>query len=316
MGYAIETRDLVKKFGDFTAVNHLNLRIRKGEIYALLGPNGAGKTTTVRMIMGLLKPTSGEIFVDGISVVKYPEIAKKKIGYVPQFFSLYADLTVYENLDFYGRIYGLSREERVKRIRELLEIVELSAYKDFLAGNLSGGMKRRLSLAAALIHDPPILILDEPTAGVDPPLRRAFWRLFVDLKKEGKTILVTTHYMDEAEKADRIGLISRGKLVAEGTPRDIKRMVYGGDVVRIVFRSYDTVYRSIKELPTVMKIIDHKVIDKAREEIIVVVKDFGTSLPEITDFLKSSGAEPLLIEPVPVTLEDAFIALATRAKNV
>jgi len=314
MTFAIETRDLVKKFGNLTAVNHLNLRVRKGEIFALLGPNGAGKTTTVRMIMGLIKPTAGEIFVDGVSVIKYPEIAKKKIGYVPQFFSLYADLTVYENLDFYGRIYGLSREERVKRINELLRIVELSAYKDFLAGNLSGGMKRRLSLAAGLIHNPPILILDEPTAGVDPPLRRAFWKLFTDLKKEGKTILVTTHYMDEAEKADRIGLISRGRLIAEGSPRDIKRMVYGGDVVRIVLRSYDTVYERMRKLPVLVRILEHKAIDNSREEIVVVVKDFGTSLPEITEFLKTIGAEPLLIEPVPVTLEDAFIALTTRAQ--
>ena len=315
MSYAVETKNLVKRFGHFTAVNKLDLRIRYGEIYALLGPNGAGKTTTVRMIMGLLRPTMGEIYVDGVNVVRYPEKAKKRIGYVPQFFSLYEDLTVLENMDFYARIYELPRESRLKRINELLRIVELSRFKDFLAGNLSGGMKRRLSLAVALLHDPPILILDEPTAGVDPPLRRAFWRLFTDLKKEGKTILVTTHYMDEAEKADRIGLISRGRLIAEGTPRQIKRMVYGGDLVRIIYRSYDTVPNSIKELPFVIRILNYKKVDAAKEELVIVVKDFGSNTPEIADFLKRTGAEPLLIEPVPITLEDAFIALTTGVND-
>ncbi len=312
MDAMIVTRDLVKRFGSLVAVNHLNLKIRCGEIYALLGPNGAGKTTTVRMIMGLLKPTSGEIYVDGIDVVRYPDKAKRRIGYVPQFFSLYGDLTVLENLDFLGRIYGLAREERAKRIREILEVVELTKFRDFLAGNLSGGLKRRLSLATALIHDPPILILDEPTAGIDPPLRRAFWDLFTSLKKEGKTILVTTHYMDEAERADRIGLISLGQLIAEGTPLEIKRMVYGGDLMRIICRGTNSIMEELASLPKVIKILKRHRIGDRKEEIILVVKDFGSALPELTSFLRSHKMEPLLIEPVPVTLEDAFIILTSR----
>lgn len=318
--------DLVKKFGTITAVNGLNMDVYKGEIYALLGPNGAGKTTTVRMIMGLLKPTSGKIFVDNIDVIKHPNIVKSRVGYMPQFFSLYSDLTVFENLDFYGRIYGLPREYRIRRIKELMSIVEISEYKDVLAGNLSGGLKRRLGLAATLIHDPNLIILDEPTAGVDPPLRRAFWRLFLRLRDEGKTILVTTHYMDEAENADRIGLISQGKLRAVGTPREIKRMVYGGDLMRLIVKvkenGVDVDKNNIKLLKVnnndnrneVIDILKVNSLSDSRIELILLVKDFGSALPTVSSSLIKYGAELLLAEPVPITLEDAFIALTTGEK--
>ena len=312
----IVIRNLVKRFGTIVAVNHLNMDVYRGEIYALLGPNGAGKTTTVRMLMGLIKPSSGEIYVDGIDVVRKPHLVKKRVGYVPQFFSLYSDLTVVENLDFLGRIYGMTHEERRRRINELLKTVELTRHRDVLAGNLSGGLKRRLGLAAALIHDPKLLILDEPTAGVDPPLRRAFWRLFKDLKEAGKTILVTTHYMDEAEHADRIGLISAGKLRAVGTPREIKRMVHGGDLMRIVLRGIKRTDNNFLHLDHVMKILERRLLDDSKLEIIVVVRDFGSALPDITAHFSQKNVDVLLIEPVPITLEDAFIALTTGDSNV
>jgi len=312
----IVIRNLVKRFGTIVAVNHLSMDVYRGEIYALLGPNGAGKTTTVRMLMGLIEPSSGEIYVDGIDVVRKPHLVKKRVGYVPQFFSLYSDLTVVENLDFLGRIYGMTREKRRRRINELLKTVELTRHRDVLAGNLSGGLKRRLGLAAALIHDPKLLILDEPTAGVDPPLRRAFWRLFKDLKKAGKTILVTTHYMDEAEHADRIGLISAGKLRAVGTPREIKRMVHGGDLMRIVLRGIKRTDNNFLHLDHVMKILERRLLDDSKLEIIVVVRDFGSALPDITAHFSQKNVDVLLIEPVPITLEDAFIALTTGDSNV
>ena len=308
MDKIIVIRNLVKRFGTVVAVNGLNMDVYRGEIYALLGPNGAGKTTTVRMIMGLLKPTSGEIYVDGIDVVKNPSLVKKRVGYMPQFFSLYADLTVYENLDFLGRIYGLPREARKKRIKELLKIAELSRFKDTIAGNLSGGLKRRLGLAATLIHDPNLIILDEPTAGVDPPLRRAFWKLFLDLKKEGKTILVTTHYMDEAENADRIGLISAGQLRAVGTPREIKRMVHGGDLMRIILQGNADLDHLVNN-EFVIGVLDHRKLGDSKAEVILVVRDFGSALPVISSELNRKKINVLLIEPVPITLEDAFIAL-------
>jgi len=312
----IVIRNLVKRFGTIVAVNHLDMDVYRGEIYALLGPNGAGKTTTVRMLMGLIEPSSGEIYVDGIDVVRKPHLVKKRVGYVPQFFSLYSDLTVVENLDFLGRIYGMTHEERRRRINELLKTVELTRHRDVLAGNLSGGLKRRLGLAAALIHDPKLLILDEPTAGVDPPLRRAFWRLFKDLKEAGKTILVTTHYMDEAEHADRIGLISAGKLRAVGTPREIKRMVHGGDLMRIVLRGIKRTDNNFLHLDHVMKILERRLLDDSKLEIIVVVRDFGSALPDITAHFSQKNVDVLLIEPVPITLEDAFIALTTGDSNV
>ena len=309
MSYMVEIINLVKKFGNIVAVNGLNLEINKGEIFALLGPNGAGKTTTVRMIMGLLKPTRGKIFVDGIDISRNLSEAKKRIGYVPQFFSLYEDLTVLENLYFFGKIYDLPKNVINERIRELLEAVDLREHKDKLAGNLSGGLKRRLSFAVALLHDPKLLILDEPTAGIDPPLRRAFWKMFKALRNEGKTILVTTHYMDETEHADRIGLISRGQLVAIGTPAEIKRKVFDGDLIRIVFRGGKILTKL--NAPWLVRLLRRENTANGEQEVVLIVKELASVLPKIPIVLKKLGFEPILIEPVSVTLEDAFIALTS-----
>ena len=303
--YSIRTVNLWKIYSNgIQAVRGINLTVGVREIFGLLGPNGAGKTTTLRMIMGLLLPTRGKIYVWGRDVTKNPIIVRKYIGYVPQFFSLYSDLTVFENLKFYAKLYGLRSGEILERIKYVIDVVGIRRYKDVLAGNLSGGFKRRLELAAALIHDPPILILDEPTAGVDPPVRRGFWRLFRDLRNEGKIILVTTHYMDEAENCDRLALISYGEIIAEGKPREIKRMTYGGDVIRL--RVKNACMKALEGLPIRMLDIiegDNYV------EIRAIVDDYATRVPEIVESLRNKNIEVLLIEQVPVTLEDAFIKL-------
>lgn len=211
----VETRGLVKRYGKFTAVDNLDLRVKRGEIYGLLGPNGAGKTTTIKMLGGLLKLTDGVAYVTGRQVPDR-RIATD-IGYMPQETALYPGLTVHENVRFFGRVFGMGKREIEERERLLLEFINLSGWRDELVANLSGGMKHRVSLACALIHKPPLLLLDEPTVGVDPELRASFWDYFNEIKAEDRTILITTHYMDEASRCDRIGFMRNGGLIAEGT---------------------------------------------------------------------------------------------------
>ncbi len=215
----IETDELVKKFGDFTAVDRLSLRVRKGELYGLLGPNGAGKTTAVKVLCGLLKATGGDVRVLGMTVPDRSILPR--IGYMPQNLALYETLTVNENIALFGNIYGLSKAEILQRQKELLEVVDLADWGDSVVLELSGGMKHRASLACTLIHQPELLFLDEPTVGVDPELRASFWAYFDSMIARGVTVIITTHYMDEAARCDRVGLMRRGSLVAEGTPREI-----------------------------------------------------------------------------------------------
>ncbi|MEA1993666.1 MAG: ABC transporter ATP-binding protein [Euryarchaeota archaeon] len=215
----IETKNLTKKFGELTAVDSLSLKVKEGEIYGLLGPNGAGKTTTIKVLCDLLKATDGESYVLG---KKIPDKSTaQSIGYMPQVMALYVGLTVHQNMGFYGQIFGLKKDEILKREKELLEFVDLQGRRDELVANLSGGMKHRLSLACALIHEPKLLFLDEPTVGVDPELRVSFWGHFNELKSGGITLLITTHYMDEARHCDRIGFMRKGQLIAEGTPEEL-----------------------------------------------------------------------------------------------
>ncbi len=217
---AVETKNLTKKYGDFTAVNNLNLRVNRGEIYGLLGPNGAGKTTTIKMLCGLLMPTSGDAYV---LERKIPDkmCTAPFIGYMPQEIALYVGLTVHQNIEFYGKIFGLNKTKIEEREEELLKFIDLEEWRDELVGNLSGGMKHRVSLACTLIHDPKLLFLDEPTVGVDPELRVSFWNYFNELKDSGITILITTHYMDEARRCDRIGFMREGCLIGEGAPEEL-----------------------------------------------------------------------------------------------
>jgi len=219
--YAILTSHITKKFGDFTAVDDLELKVKKGEIYGLLGPNGAGKTTIIKMLANISNPTSGNAWILGERIPD-GDIASK-IGYMPQETGVYLGLTVDQNLRFYGRIFNLEKEEMEKREDELLKFVDMENWKHEMVENLSGGMKHRVSLACTLIHQPKLLFLDEPTVGVDPELRLSFWDYFNQLREKGVTILITTHYMDEARHCDRIGFMQRGHLIAEDTPTELLR---------------------------------------------------------------------------------------------
>jgi ABC-2 type transport system ATP-binding protein len=297
---AIEAENLTKRFGAFTAVDHINLRVRVGENFGLLGPNGAGKTTTIRMITGVIKPTEGSVRVFGIDVVKERDKAIRKIGYMPQRFSLYEDLTVEENLMLYGSLQGLRGQHLRERVNELMDRFYLREIRGRMAGRLSGGMKQRLSLAVALVHDPDLLILDEPTAGVDPPLRRRFWEHFKELNKEGKTILMTTHYMDEAENCDRLALMGGGRIIAEGTPREIKRKAVGGELVELRIDG-DLDLKGISGLKEVSKNSDGSYL--------LLVEDSSSFLPEVLRRAELAGVRVRSASPVFVSLEEAFIRL-------
>ncbi|MDY6795993.1 MAG: ABC transporter ATP-binding protein [Actinomycetota bacterium] len=217
--FSVETRNLVKRFGKFTAVDDLDLKVKRGEIYGLLGPNGAGKTTTIKILCGLLKVSSGDCYVLGEKIPS--RRAAFRIGYIPQETALYPGLSVHQNIQFFGGVFGLSRKKIGERESELLRFINLEEWDRELVENLSGGMKHRVSLACSMIHQPQLLFLDEPTVGVDPELRASFWEYFDQLKQSGVTILITTHYMDEASHCDRIGFMRRGRLIAEGRPEKI-----------------------------------------------------------------------------------------------
>ncbi|MBI1966999.1 MAG: ABC transporter ATP-binding protein [Gemmatimonadetes bacterium] len=224
---AVETRSLTRRFGDLTAVRDLTLRIAPGEVFGLLGPNGSGKTTTIRMLCGLLEPSGGTARVAGVEVTEAPEAIKQRIGYMAQQVGLYEDLTVGENLDFYGGIYGLKHAARGARLAEVVAFLNLESRLDQLAGHLSGGWKQRLALGCALLHRPNVLFLDEPTAGVDPAARRNFWQAIYGIAAQGTTVLLTTHYMDEAERCQRLAMLSRGHLIALGTSTEVAAQVGG-----------------------------------------------------------------------------------------
>ncbi len=225
--FAVELRNLTRKFDDFVAVDNVSLNVKPGMIYGFLGPNGSGKSTTIRMICGLLEPTEGSGSVLGLDIVRDSEAIKHKIGYMSQKFSLYDDLTVMENLKFYAGMYSLSNKEMKNRIEEVLQMAGLGRCRKEMARHLSGGWKQRLALGCAILHKPPILFLDEPTGGVDPKSRRLFWDIIYDMALQGVTIMVTTHFMDEAEHCDEIGFIFEGRLIASGTPSILKASIPG-----------------------------------------------------------------------------------------
>jgi len=231
---AVHTEKLTRKFGDFTAVDNVTFDIQRGEVFGVLGPNGSGKTTTIRMLCGLLAPTSGTATVAGFDVLTQSEEIRQNIGYMSQKFGMYEDLTVAENLDFYSSLYGLTGEDKRKRMNELFDELGLRPRIKQLVGTLSGGWKQRISLACAIAHHPQVLFLDEPTAGVDPAARRRFWDTIYELAKGGTTILVTTHYMDEAARCQRIAFLSRGHLIAVGTSEEVTRQ-FGKPTIEDVF---------------------------------------------------------------------------------
>jgi ABC-2 type transport system ATP-binding protein len=220
--HAVVVENLEKRFGSFIAVNRVSFQVRRGEVFGFLGPNGAGKSTTIRMLCGILSPTTGRGTVAGFDVFTQPEQIKANIGYMSQKFSLYQDLTVEENIDFYSGIYCIPADKKQERKEWVIEMSGLAGHRHSLTSILSGGWKQRLALGCAILHEPPIIFLDEPTSGVDPISRRQFWDLIYELSSRGTTIFVTTHYMDEAEYCNRLGLIYRGELIALGTPHDLK----------------------------------------------------------------------------------------------
>lgn len=232
---AVSTRKMVKMYGDFRAVDELDLGVKKGEIYGLLGPNGAGKTTAIKVLAGLLKMTSGSA---EILDMKLPDRGiAAKIGYMPQETAMYIGLTVHQNLEFFGKLFGMTNEQIASKEANLLKFVDLEDWKNELVQNLSGGMKHRVSLACTLIHEPLVLFLDEPTVGVDPQLRASFWEFFGMLKQNGTTVIITTHYMDEARHCDRVGFMRQGKLIAQGSPDALMRET-GTDNLEDAFLKY------------------------------------------------------------------------------
>jgi ABC-2 type transport system ATP-binding protein len=301
----ILTKDMTIQFGKFVAVNHVNLDVKRGEIFGFLGPNGAGKTTTERMLCGLLTPTDGSIQVAGYDMVKEPEAAKTHLGYMPQAFSLYDDLKIWENLEFFSGIYQVPKNIRKERIEAKLELMQLLEYKNRITGNLSGGMKQRVSLACALVHEPPLLFLDEPTAGVDPALRAVFWTYFNKIKQSGVTIFVNTHYMDEALQCDRLGLMNRGRLLMVDTPDGLKERVIGGQAVDLWVSPSD----SAKTLDFLKGYSLVKRAEPIEDKLRLIVTDSDAVVLELPEMLEKAGIRPLRIRPVTITLDDVFIKL-------
>lgn len=295
----IVVEDLTRRFGDFVAVDHINFEVQAGEVVGYLGPNGSGKTTTIRMLLGLLKPSDGNATVLGYDVFKQSEEIRVRVGYMSQKFAIYDDLTTLENLTFYGGVYGIIDKAR---IQHTLELVGLKGHEHTLTRELSTGWRQRLSLGIALVHEPKLLFLDEPTSGVDPTARRAFWDLIYELAEGGVTILVTTHYMDEAEYCERVGVMRDGKLLAMDTPTNLKRSIIKGDVWEVYVYPLEQGLEILTAMPGVERVGlagDHLRVISSRVE-----KEALQSL------LSGAGLSVDKIERGEPTLEDVFLSLA------
>jgi ABC-2 type transport system ATP-binding protein len=305
MEHVVEIRNLTKTFGDFTAVDSISLSVEKGEIFGFLGPNGAGKTTTIKMLCGILMPSSGEGKVSGYDIITEQEQIKNVIGYMSQRFSLYEDLTVVENLEFFGSIYGLENARLKQAIHRVVDMAGIGDRKNDLVKNLPGGMKQRLALGGAILHDPPILFLDEPTSGVDPLMRRNFWDIIYRFSEEGRTIFVTTHYMDEAEHCNRIALVIAGKIIALDSPDNLKRN-FNHAVYSITTDNFLEVFEKIRYL-----------------DYIIEAAIFGTDIHVLCEgdipfkrkagsFFKENGISGYSIHRITPSLEDVFVSNARK----
>ena len=296
----IKVENLTRRFGEFVAVDHVNFEVGAGEVVGYLGPNGSGKTTTIRMLLGLLEPSDGKATVLGFDAFKQSEEVRKRAGYMSQKFAIYDDLTVLENLTFYGGVYGITDKARIK---QTLELVGLTGHDSTLTRTLSAGWRQRLALGIALVHEPKLLFLDEPTSGVDPTARRAFWDLIYELAESGVTILVTTHYMDEAEYCERVAIMRDGKLLAMDTPLNLKKNIISGDVWEVYAEPLQDGLAVLPEVEGVLRVSlagDHlrtiTVRGKKNEDLLKALKDKGVNVRDI-----------VVGEP---TLEDVFISLA------
>jgi ABC-2 type transport system ATP-binding protein len=304
---AIQTEKLSKRFGDFTAVDRVSFSVQRGEVYGWLGPNGAGKTTTIRMLLGLLKPTAGWARVLGYDPATQAKAMQAHVGYMSQLFTLYNDLTASENIRFYGQAYGLSRAELRRRRAEIIEMAGLQGRENELTANLSGGWKQRLALGCAIVHRPRVLFLDEPTAGVDPISRREFWELIYAMAQQGVTILVTTHYMDEAELCQRVGFISAGRLVALDTPQRLKETHMRGQVLEISTPSPERAVRVLKSAQASGRLPCEEVALYGAQ-IHAIVPHAETFKRPIKLLLENEAIPVTAIEWIAPTLEDVFIS--------
>jgi ABC-2 type transport system ATP-binding protein len=301
--YAVRVEHLTKKFGDFIAVNDVSIDVKAGEIFGFLGPNGAGKSTTIRILCGLLAPTSGKATVAGFDVATQPEDVRQNIGYMSQKFSLYDDLTVDENIEFFGGIYGVAPERFPERREYVLKMAGLADKHDSMTSLLSGGWKQRLALGCAILHDPPVLFLDEPTSGVDPMARREFWDLIYELSGAGRTVFVTTHYMDEAEYCHRIALMGGGKMIALGSPAELKASLGEG---HLLYLESSDLFESLVKLKGQPAIEDVAVFGAGLH---VKVSDENRGEATVRKVLSEAGISIAELEPIPPSMEDVFVTL-------
>lgn len=304
--WAVEVQGLTKRFGSFTAVDGISFAVKRGEIFGFLGPNGAGKSTTIRMLCGIITPTSGTGTVAGLDIRTQSEQIKERIGYMSQKFSLYEDLTVSENIEFYAGVYGVPAERLAERTRWVLQMAGLEGREHSLTGELSVGWKQRLALGCAIVHEPEILFLDEPTSGVDPISRRQFWQLIDALAGEGVTVFVTTHYMDEAEHCDRICLIYRGRIVAMGTPAELKTHYSSGTLIEVEAEPQMPALESLLSDP---EIYDAAVFGRRLHVVLPAGIDAANY---VRQRLGEKGFRVGYLEPVIPSLEDVFVSLVEQ----
>lgn len=306
---SIEVKSLTKKFGSFTAVDSVSFTVKEGEVFGFLGANGAGKSTTIRMLCGLLEPTSGDALVGGFSVVSEPDKVKQNIGYMSQRFSLYNDLTVEENIDFFGGVYGLNGNSFGERKKWVLKIANLEGKEKYLTCSLPGGIKQRLALGTAVIHKPKIVFLDEPTSGVDPISRRNFWELINDLSSEGITVLVTTHYLEEAEYCGNIILINAGKLIAEGNSQQLKTNYIKNPIFEI---ECDNVIEALQLFEKQEFVGETSIFGN---NIHIIVNDRFRDVSQIHSLCGINGLNAKRVDKIIPTLEDVFIHLLDEDKS-
>ena len=300
---AVSVNALEKKFGDFIAVNRINFEVARGEVFGFIGPNGAGKSTTIRMLCGILVPTSGTGQIAGYDIRRQQERIRENIGYMSQKFSLYEDLTVEENIDFYSGIYRIPPDKKNSRKEWIIKMAGLEDFRSNLTKTLSTGWKQRLALGCAIIHEPKIIFLDEPTSGVDPIARRNFWALIKEMAKQGVTVFVTTHYMDEAENCDRMALIYKGSIIAMGNPQELKTKFMQGDVVEILVPESQSLLERLSSLDVV---VEASLFGTA---IHAVVSDAASAVPVIRQFFEQQNVKDFKVAEIAPSLEDVFVSL-------
>jgi ABC-2 type transport system ATP-binding protein len=307
--WAVETHELVKTFGSFLAVDRVSLQVHTGEIFGFLGPNGAGKSTTIRMLCGLLTPTSGRALVKGLDVAAKPEEVRRNIGYMSQKFSLYDDLSVEQNIDFFAGMYGVPQKLRRERKQYVLEMANLTDRHDAMTATLAGGWKQRLALGCAILHDPPILFLDEPTSGVDPIARGAFWDLIRELARAGHTIFVSTHYMDEAEYCHRLALMYRGRVIALGAPAELRTGLEAHTLIQLDTSAPLDTMRELEHVPGISEIAVFG------GGLHITVDNLDAAKAAVRARLAEKGIQIHRLEKILPSLEDVFVALIEAEEN-